>query len=111
MVKRLIMRLPLVRTCVCGNDLWGSGEFQAPRGKREHKGIDIVAHPGYEVIACCIGEISKIGYPCGQSEPDGGFKNEDKRRTFYLKKAMRYVEVTTPGRYRVRHFYMDRVRF
>ncbi|MCG7932098.1 MAG: M23 family metallopeptidase [Candidatus Thiodiazotropha lotti] len=107
------MKLPVVRTRVRGQDGWGSGEFQAPRGtkpngeKKYHKGIDIEADPGYEVISCCLGDVTKIGYPYAQSEPANGFKNEDERRTFYLKKALRYVEVTTPGKNRVRHFYVS----
>lgn len=100
------MNLPVVRTCVRGQDNWGSGDFDAPRGIRRHKGIDIVAHPGYEVIACCVGDVSKIGFPYAQDDPDG-FDNEDERRKFFLKAAMRYIEVMTPGKNRVRHFYVD----
>ncbi|MCG7948042.1 MAG: M23 family metallopeptidase [Candidatus Thiodiazotropha taylori] len=107
------MNLPVVRTRVRGQDNWGRGDFKAPRGTytngqpKLHKGIDIEAYPGYEVIACCVGDVTKIGFPYEQTEPGEGFKNEDERRRLYLKKAMRYVEVTTPGKNRVRHFYVD----
>ncbi|MBV2138569.1 MAG: hypothetical protein KUF79_17315 [Candidatus Thiodiazotropha sp. (ex Ctena orbiculata)] len=107
------MHLPLVRTYVRGQDRWGSGAFRASRGKdsggkpKLHKGIDIVALPGFESLACCVGDVTKIWYPYAQEEPKEGFKDEEERRRFYLKKAMRYVQVTTPGGNRVRHFYVD----
>ncbi|MCG7985071.1 MAG: M23 family metallopeptidase [Candidatus Thiodiazotropha lotti] len=100
------MKLPVVRTSVRGQDNLGSGEFGAPRGSRKHKGIDIVAYPGFEVLSVCHGEVTKIGYPYSQDDLSADHSNEDERRKFYLKKAMRYVEVMTTGRVKVRYFYV-----
>lgn len=88
--------------------MWGSGEFEAPRGSRKHKGIDIVAPVGAEVISVTNGDVTKIGFPYAQ-DPLGQYTNEDERRAFYLKKAMRYVQITTLLGRRVRYFYVDPV--
>lgn len=103
------MLLPVIRTSVRGQDVWGSGEFEASRsGGRKHKGIDIVAPPGAEVIAVSGGHVSKIWYPYSQADPES-FPNEDERRRFYEKKALRYVEIETFLGRRVRYFYINPV--
>jgi murein DD-endopeptidase MepM/ murein hydrolase activator NlpD len=101
------MRLPVIRTFVRNQDRWGSGEFQAPRGKRKHKGIDIACPPGAEVLAVAGGQVTRIGFPYDQEPPLNGFQDEDDRRRFHLKAALRYIEVTAPGGRRPRYFYVD----
>jgi murein DD-endopeptidase MepM/ murein hydrolase activator NlpD len=104
--RNRFMNLPLVRTKVRQFDRWGSGEFEASRGERKHKGIDIEARAGWEVLSVCDGRVTKIGYPYSQAEPES-FKSEDDRREFQLRKKMRYVEVTTGLGERVRYFYVS----
>ncbi len=45
-------------------DLWGSGQYLASRdgGKRQHKGLDIIAKSGYEIYAPFPCEITRKGY-------------------------------------------------
>ncbi len=44
-------------------DTWGSGHFGASRGERTHIGIDYACSPGSQILAPCIGEVTKLGYP------------------------------------------------
>lgn len=46
-------------------DRWGSGHYGAPRGNREHKGVDLAVDAGTRVYAHFDGEVTKIGYPYG----------------------------------------------
>jgi murein DD-endopeptidase MepM/ murein hydrolase activator NlpD len=45
------------------NDALGSGSFGASRdgGARQHLGIDLIAHPGDDVVAMCPLEVTRIG--------------------------------------------------
>ena len=74
--------------CVRGKDCHGFGHFGAPRGRRRHNGIDVVAEAGQEVLSCSDGTISKIGYPYADDL------------------SYRYVEVQR-GPYRERYFYVQ----
>jgi murein DD-endopeptidase MepM/ murein hydrolase activator NlpD len=104
-----VSRLPLIQTVVREQDAWGSGEFGASRqgGRRTHKGIDVIAPPGSEVLAVSAGTVTRIGFPYSQHEPPAGFQDEYERRRFCLKKVFRYIEVTTPRGKRVRYFYLE----
>jgi murein DD-endopeptidase MepM/ murein hydrolase activator NlpD len=106
-MREIYMRLPVIRTFVRGQDRWGSGEFQAPRGDRVHNGIDIVTPPGSEVLAVSAGKVTKIGFPYSQAEPELGFKTENERKRWQLKAALRYVQVSTKTGQDVRYFYVD----
>ena len=46
-----------------GTDKYGSGEFGASRGEREHKGIDLACYPDTEILSPVSGVVSKLGYP------------------------------------------------
>lgn len=71
-----------------GTDQWGSGNFRASRGNRTHKGIDYSCDPGIDIDCPVDGVVTKLGYPYGDD----------------LK--FRYVEVSEPGGFRHRHFYV-----
>lgn len=75
-----------------GLDKYGSGHYKAPRGKRKHKGIDLVCDRDFLVESLLPGEVTKIGYPYHPNDPDKGH--------------LRYVEVTT-GDFALRYFYVD----
>lgn len=62
-----------------GSDPTGNGWFGASRGKRTHKGVDVVALPGEEIFAMMAGEVTKLGYV--YSNPKEG------------KPVMRFVEI------------------
>ena len=49
-----------IRKKVPGLKASASGEFEAPRGKRIHRGVDIVAPKGHPVAAAFSGEVSEI---------------------------------------------------
>jgi len=74
-----------------GRDCHGFGHYGASRGRRKHKGIDVVANVRDQVLACSTGRISKIGYPYSPQDPAKGF--------------LRYVEVTTASNHKERYFY------
>jgi murein DD-endopeptidase MepM/ murein hydrolase activator NlpD len=46
-----------------GLDTWGSGAFDAPRGERRHRGIDIVIEPGETVLCPLDGNIVRVAEP------------------------------------------------
>ena len=73
-------------------DTYGSGLYQAPRGKRKHNGIDIKCGEHDYIFSVNCGEVTKIGYP---------YNPNDKKRGH-----LRYVQVTNPYGYDVRYFYI-----
>ena len=79
-----------------GNDKHGSGAYRAPRGSRQHNGVDVCCEQGDAVEALSMGRVTKIGYPYAQ----GPKANKDK-------KALRYVQVTDQHGLDVRYFYLD----
>ena len=46
-----------------GDDDWGSGAFNAPRGERKHRGIDIITSPGEEIYCPIDGRIVRVAEP------------------------------------------------
>jgi len=75
-----------------GQDAWGSGEWQAPRGDRKHNGVDPVCSIFEAVLSDVDGKVTKIGYPYNPSDKKKGH--------------LRYVEVTDSRKSRVRYFYI-----
>ena len=71
------------------NDAWGSGEFEAPRGDKKHKGIDYSAPVGSIIKAPISGWITKLGYPYADDL------------------SYRYVEITDHNRLKHRFFYVE----
>lgn len=59
-----------------GNDPTGHGYYGAKRGKRKHKGWDLVAYPEQRIISPHGGKITKLGY-CYEGNMD-----------------LRYIEIT-----------------
>ena len=45
-----------------GVDGQGSGEFDASRGNRKHKGVDIISNAGDVIVSPIDGYVSKVGY-------------------------------------------------
>lgn len=72
-----------------GRDRHGSGEFGAPRGEREHEGVDYHVAPLSLVLPVRPGKVTKLGYPYGDDL------------------AYRYVEVTDLEGNRWRYFYVE----
>jgi murein DD-endopeptidase MepM/ murein hydrolase activator NlpD len=71
------------------SDGWGQGHFQAPRGTRYHKGVDLMCYAGSPIHSHVSGKVTKHGY-C---------YNDDL--------SYRYVEVTAKGGMRHRFFYVS----
>ena len=71
------------------NDAWGSGEFQAPRGDKKHKGSDYSCPVGSMVKSPVSGWVSKLGY---------AYKDD---------LSYRYVEITDHNQLRHRLFYIE----
>ena len=82
------MHKPLEKIIDRGNDPTGFGHFGAKRGKRYHKGHDIVSVPGENVYSMISGTITKIGYMYANAL------------------QFRYVEVTNKT-YRIRLCYVE----
>lgn len=76
-----------------GNDIHGSGAWQAPRGDRKHNGVDIICSIFQAICSDVDGKVTKVGYPYNP--------NDDK------KGHLRYVEVTDSQKARVRYFYIS----
>tara|TARA_R110000765_G_scaffold197276_1_gene303031 strand:+ start:127 stop:513 length:387 start_codon:yes stop_codon:yes gene_type:complete len=70
-----------------GHDAHGAGHWGAPRGEREHRGIDYACPVGMLILPIKEGMVTKIGYPY----PDSDY---------------RYVQVTEEG-YDWRYFYLN----
>lgn len=77
-----------VQTPHRGSDGWGSGEYKASRGHREHNGIDYVACPQSLLVSPVTGVVTKLGYPYASDL------------------SMRYIEVTDNLENRHRFFYV-----
>ena len=71
-----------------GSDPMGSGNYGAPRGERQHIGIDYCCAPGCGILSNVHGTVTKLGY-CYTSDP-----------------SFRYVEVSTGDFHRHRFFYV-----
>nr|VFJ50505.1 MAG: Peptidase family M23 [Candidatus Kentron sp. DK] len=74
---------------VRGDDRWGGGRFDSPRGNRPHEATDYVAEPGQNVVAVTGGKIDKIGYAYGDDL------------------SYRYVRISTPDGYVARQLYVN----
>ena len=90
------MRLLPIR----GTDKFGSGAFNAPRGHRNHHGIDLSCYPGTRFTMRLAGLdepgiVTKLGYPY-----------EDNPRTEYKETELRYIQVSTPQGIDLRFFYI-----
>ncbi len=86
------------------SDCHGEGHWQAPRGSRKHKGIDLCAYPGTKIRAIRSGKATKIGFPYSQDidntlPPDELYKAVQKSR-------MRYVQITVDDSL-YRYFYLN----
>lgn len=46
-----------------GSDKWGSGSFGAPRGARQHNGVDISVSLGEAVLSPIDAKLVRIAYP------------------------------------------------
>ena len=85
---------PVPNGHIRSSDDYGAGAFGARRRKQNgeeygHQGVDIAASPGARVTSAVTGTVTKIGFPYGDDL------------------SYRYVEITTPDGYAVRHFYVD----
>lgn len=81
------MKNPLQEIILRGNDPTGHGYYGAKRGRRKHKGLDLVSVKGESVFSLIDGVVTKIGYPYAGNL------------------VFRYVEVTNDT-YRVRIMYV-----
>lgn len=69
-------------------DDFGCGHYNASRGSRKHKGLDLCCHPGTVVGSPVAGWVTKLGWPYADDL------------------SIRYVEVSIEG-YRYRVFYIE----
>lgn len=72
-------------------DRVGAGYYQAPRGSRRHRGVDLACQKGSTVLATTPGVVTKIGYPYSPRDPARGH--------------LRYVQVSY-GALDYRYFYI-----
>lgn len=72
-----------------GEDVHGAGYYGAPRGSREHKGIDFACYSGTTILPIKAGKVTKLGYPYAD------------------KLEFRYVQITDKAGYRWRYFYIQ----
>lgn len=70
-------------------DNYGSGAYEASRGDRKHRGIDLACYPGTIILSPVSGFVTKIGYPYSDD-----FK-------------FRYVQVTCSRGFDYRIMYID----
>ena len=70
-----------------GSDEWGSGHFMAPRGTRDHHGIDFLVSESSIVYSMVTGTVTKLG-------------------TCYRGAQYRYVQVDDDNGNHVRMFYI-----
>jgi len=69
---------PLANIELRGSDETGNGWYGANRGRRKHKGLDLVSIPNEAVFSPIHGIITKIGYPYAKAL------------------QFRYIEITGP---------------
>ena len=94
----------LIKAPLRGEDDFGSGAYHAPRGSRNHRGIDYACHPGSIVYAPVDGVVVKIGYPYAQSTNKK--LNAVGYAKFAAKTTYRYVDILSNGKHH-RVFYID----
>jgi hypothetical protein len=46
-----------------GSDIYGAGQFNAPRGNRRHDGADYIAVPNQQVVTPMSGKVARISRP------------------------------------------------
>ncbi len=82
-----------------GTDPMGSGDYKSTRGQnRQHRGIDLVAEPGWPILAPVGGTVTKLGYPYGISEAEN-------KTGFDI--VFRYVQITDAHGMDHRFFYVE----
>ncbi len=69
-----------------GQDDWGNGAYDAPRGDHRHEGVDVCCEAGELIRSLTYGKVSKIGWCYDWSDYPG-------------RKHMRYVEVALDGNF------------
>ena len=74
---------------VRGCDSKGCGHWGAPRGSREHRGIDYACEAGTVILPNITGQVTKIGY------------------TYSDDLSFRYVQVTDQLGFDHRYFYLN----
>lgn len=75
------------------SDAWGGGWYGAPRGRRKHHGVDLIAYPGAPIVSATGGVFTWYGYP---------YDPEDSR-----KGHLRYVQITDDEGLHFRYFYVQ----
>lgn len=90
---------PLVRGAqgIRGEDAWGAGYFGAPRGKRTHRGVDIVAQKGEDILAPMDGEIVRKARPYDDDERYSGLLLAGSGRWAGMEIKVFYIEPRPPG--------------
>ena len=76
---------------VRGHDIHGSGHYGAGRGKRKHKGIDLVCEGGTMIMSACDGVVTRC---------KGIVYSDPKKSDWY------YVEITDEDGMHNRFFYV-----
>jgi len=77
-------------------DRHGDGGYLAPRGSRQHHGVDKACYPGSIALAVSAGTVTKLGYPYASGI--GGAMGDS---------PFQYVQVTDNEGYEVRYFYVE----
>ena len=57
------MQSPIKKMVLRGNDPTGHGHYGAKRGRKKHKGLDLAAVQGEDVVSPIHGVVTKLGYP------------------------------------------------
>ncbi|XP_078061641.1 leukocyte cell-derived chemotaxin-2-like [Mustelus asterias] len=82
---------------VRGTDQYGSGAYGAPRGRRTHKGVDVICSDGWTVYAPFSGRLVRRANPYGNRNAiDNGVLLSGSGycvKIFYIKPYVYYGEV------------------
>jgi murein DD-endopeptidase MepM/ murein hydrolase activator NlpD len=61
--NQLKLTNPVLNGTIRKNDKWGKGHYGAPRGNRNHNGVDIVTQLGKDVLSPIEGKVIRVSYP------------------------------------------------
>jgi murein DD-endopeptidase MepM/ murein hydrolase activator NlpD len=83
---------------VRGQDDYGSGQYLAPRGTREHQGIDFAAYPSSTLLSPVKGKVKRIVQPFAIHGPKGHFSGLEIQVDIQTRIKIMYVlPLANPG--------------
>lgn len=80
-----------------GEDAWGSGAFGAPRGRRAHRGVDIVVAEGDVILAPFGGLLVREARPYDEDDRFSGLLLRGRGRWLGWEAKLFYLQPRRPG--------------